>query len=132
MVEGKGPLVGPGYSKRSGICFNMIIYISVFSGLIFALKYAGSLELGTVSSVEETTTSQVLSTSNNKPPEATYVKRSLEDLNIKMSSFQVCFLEPVCDQEVQLTLSTTIAKTNHEVNSHAVHRREGSQSSMYF
>lgn len=131
MAEGKGHLVGAGYPKRSGIYFNVILYVSVFSGLIFALKYAGSLELGTVSSIErDTTTSQVISSSGNKPPEAVYMKKLIQDLKFKMSSFQVCSLEPICGTDAKPTSSTQVA--SHDVDSYAVHGGEGCQSSMYF
>lgn len=90
MAEGKVPLVGAGYSKRSGMYFNLFVYMAVFSGLVVALRYAGSLELGTVSSVEHTTTSQVSSSSGNMPPEAVYMKTSIQELKIKTSSFKVC------------------------------------------
>lgn len=92
MAEGKGSLVGAGYSKRPGMYFNLLIYISVFSGLIIALKYASSLELGTVSSVQHVTTSP--SSSTNKPPNAEYVKTPIQELDLKFSSFQVCLHEP--------------------------------------
>jgi len=90
MAEGKVPLVGAGYSKKSGMYLNLFIYITVFSGLVIALRYAGSLELGTVSSVEHNTTSQVSSSSGNMPPEAVYVKTPIQELKIKTSSFKVC------------------------------------------
>lgn len=88
MAESNAAFSSGGYEKRSGICLNILVYAAVFSSLILGLKYAGSLELGTVSSVEHVP-HHMPTNSSNQPPEAAYFKTELKDLKIKTSSFQV-------------------------------------------
>lgn len=92
MSEGKAPLMGGGHSKwhMPLVQFKMFLYVGIFLGLVVGLKFAGSLDLGTVSSIEHVATS--LAIVENKAPEPAYVKMPIEDLNLKISSFEVCLV----------------------------------------
>lgn len=95
MSNVKGPLLSSG--PQRGCCnsflFKMILYIAIFTGIIVAVKYAGSLDVGTVSSYSDKGQpdgSDVSPTSYNHPPPASYEKILMSDLKFKTSSFEVC------------------------------------------